>query len=124
MRFAIAAMARYSGAGTVVAWELWNEPNSVFWGSLAGNATQYYRLAKALRTAITAHGNLSSTVNLVGPALTNFGTVGPGGASGWDFLAELKGTAVSGSISTVLTGLSWICVGIHSRGALRSPVCA
>ena len=33
-------------------------------------------------------------------------------------------TALSGSISTVLTGLSWICVGIHSRGALRSPVCA
>ena len=33
-------------------------------------------------------------------------------------------TALSGSISTVLTGLSWICVGIHSRGALPSPVCA
>ena len=34
------------------------------------------------------------------------------------------GTALSGSISTVLTGLSWICVGIHSRRALPSPVCA
>ena len=34
------------------------------------------------------------------------------------------GTALSGSISTGLTGLSWICVGIHSRGALPSPVCA
>ena len=34
------------------------------------------------------------------------------------------GTALSGSISTVLTGLSWICVGIHSRRALTSPVCA
>ena len=33
-------------------------------------------------------------------------------------------TALSGSISTVLTGLSWICVGIHSRRALTSPVCA
>ena len=35
-----------------------------------------------------------------------------------------KGTALSGSISTVLTVLSWICVGIHSRGALPCPVCA
>ena len=34
------------------------------------------------------------------------------------------GTALSGSISTVLTGLSWICVGIHSRRALLCPVCA
>ena len=34
------------------------------------------------------------------------------------------GTALSGSISTVLTGLSWICVGIHSRTALPCPVCA
>ena len=34
------------------------------------------------------------------------------------------GTALSGSISTVLTGLSWICVGIHSRRALPAPVCA
>ena len=33
-------------------------------------------------------------------------------------------TALSGSISTVLTGLSWICVGIQSRRALPSPVCA
>ena len=34
------------------------------------------------------------------------------------------GTALSGSISTLLTGLSWICVGTHSRRALPSPVCA
>ena len=33
-------------------------------------------------------------------------------------------TALSGSISTALTGLSWICVGIHSRRALPCPVCA
>ena len=38
--------------------------------------------------------------------------------------AELQRTALSGSISTVLTILSWICVGIHSRRALPSPVCA
>ena len=35
-----------------------------------------------------------------------------------------RGTALSGSISTVLTGLSWICVGVHSRRVLLSPVCA
>ena len=34
------------------------------------------------------------------------------------------GTPLSGSISTVSTGLSWICVGIHSRRALPFPVCA
>ena len=34
------------------------------------------------------------------------------------------GTALSGSISTVLTGWSWICLGIHSRRALLYPVCA
>ena len=33
-------------------------------------------------------------------------------------------TALSGSISTVLTVWSWICLGIHSRRALPSPVCA
>ena len=33
-------------------------------------------------------------------------------------------TSLSGSISTVLTGLSWICVGIHSRRPLPCPVCA
>ena len=38
--------------------------------------------------------------------------------------AELNGTALSGSISTILTGLSRIFVGIHSRRALPSPVCA
>ena len=34
------------------------------------------------------------------------------------------GTSLSGPISTVLTVLSWICVGIHSRRVLPSPVCA
>ena len=44
----------------------------------------------------------------------------------WAELINASGhrTALSGSISTVLTGLSWICVGIHSRRALPSPVCA
>ena len=34
------------------------------------------------------------------------------------------GTALSGSISTILTILSWICAGIYMCGALPSPVCA
>ena len=34
------------------------------------------------------------------------------------------GTALSGSISTVLTVWSWISVGIHSLRALPCPVCA
>ena len=33
-------------------------------------------------------------------------------------------SALSGSIFTILTGLNWICVGIHGRGALPSPVLA
>ena len=37
---------------------------------------------------------------------------------------EVRHFPLSGSISTVLTGLSWIRVGIHSRRALLNPVCA
>ena len=33
-------------------------------------------------------------------------------------------TALSGPIFTILTVLSWICVGIHMCGALPCPVCA
>ena len=33
------------------------------------------------------------------------------------------GTSLSGSISTMLTVLSWICAGIYMCGALPSPVC-
>ena len=39
-------------------------------------------------------------------------------------VSMVAGTALFGSISTVLTVLSWICVGIHSRRALPSPACA
>ena len=35
-----------------------------------------------------------------------------------------RGTALSGSISTVLTVLSWICVGMEMCGGLPSPVLA
>ena len=34
------------------------------------------------------------------------------------------GTSLSGSVSTILTALSWICAGICMCGALPSPVCA
>ena len=40
-------------------------------------------------------------------------------------LAHLAyGTALSGSISTILTVLSWSFAGIYMCGALPSPVCA
>ena len=35
---------------------------------------------------------------------------------------NVSGTALSGSISTILTVLNWICLGIHGRGSLPSPV--
>ena len=44
--------------------------------------------------------------------------------SGVDANGSWYGTSLSGSISTVLTALSWICVCIHSRRALPCPVCA
>ena len=53
--------------------------------------------------------------------LTLFESATPWGPWG---LFYKQGTALSGSISTGLTGLSWICVGIHSRRALPPPVCA
>ena len=40
-----------------------------------------------------------------------------------NMLADM-GTSLSGSISTILTVLSWICVGIHMCGALPAPFCA
>ena len=51
--------------------------------------------------------------------------VEPGLAGGVDgYVPMCPGTALSGSFFTVLTGLSCICVGIHSRGVLPSPICA
>ena len=37
---------------------------------------------------------------------------------------HVDGTSLSGSLSTTLTVLSWICAGIYMCGALPSPVCA
>ena len=39
-------------------------------------------------------------------------------------LTAVKCTSLSGSISTISTGLNRICVGMHGRGALPSPVLA
>ena len=39
-------------------------------------------------------------------------------------LEDAERTSLSGSISTILTILSWICAGIYMCGALPSPACA
>ena len=36
----------------------------------------------------------------------------------------LHGTSLSGSLSTILTVLCWICAGIYMCGVLPSPACA
>ena len=41
---------------------------------------------------------------------------------GWRLSPD--GTALSGSISTILTVLRWVCVGTPMCGALTTPVCA
>jgi hypothetical protein len=60
--FTIAAVRRYQGRG--VLWELWCEPNGVFWdkhgapGNPAGdgNSTQYVKLARAVGEGVAAAG--------------------------------------------------------------------
>ena len=61
---------------------------------------------------------------LSNPKIIYTGGANNGAASGILRSTDMGGTALSGSISTVLTGLSWICAGIHRRGALPSPVLA
>ena len=39
-------------------------------------------------------------------------------------LTQAMCTSLFGSISTILTILSWICAGVYMCGALPSPVCA
>ena len=88
------------------------------------------RLPPARRTAFKAGGAPARRPDLRGEpraaarprrAATGACTSGSPGSPG---RPGCPGTALSGSISTVLTGLSWICVGIHSRRALPTPVCA
>ena len=80
-------------------------------------------------TGNTTEGDAAEALQMADHLVEDF-HVGAGGAvSGSRGLfanntAWHEGTALSGSISTVLTGLSWICVGIHSRRALPYPVCA
>ena len=64
----------------------------------------------------------------VPPLLACFppGPTSPGSVTPFNVATMLHflGTALSGSISTISTVLSWVCFGIHRRGALPSPVCA
>ena len=71
-RFAVAAMKHFETKTPPVVFELWNEPNTVFWGSQHGNYTQYAALAHAVAAARNAAG-LSNTTTLVGPAAAGFG---------------------------------------------------
>ena len=49
----------------------------------------------------------------------------PGPSPGVDYVSGAADcTSLSGSISTILTVLNWICAGIYMCGALSSPVCA
>jgi hypothetical protein len=84
--FATKAMLRYSSLSLPPIFELWNEPNTVFWGSDSGNTTQYAALATALRKRMSDVG-LSKNVSLVGPALSGFGST-----STWTFLQALDAT--------------------------------
>ena len=80
-RFAVAAMSRYWVGGVVSygrppIFELWNEPNTVFWEDAPhGNATEYARLAIAVNQLRIAAGlRNQSEWWLVGPAVAGFGT--------------------------------------------------
>jgi hypothetical protein len=94
VRFATAAMLHLRGVCREVGtpppiYELYNEPNTVFWGSPSGNASQYSALARALRRSMDA-ANLSGAtdaggVPLIGPALSGFGS-----EEGWSYLMELE----------------------------------
>ena len=59
--------------------------------------------------------------------MTGFGLGLPGGHlqdPSAPYQDPATGTSLSGSLSTILTVLSWICAGIYMCGALPSPVCA
>ena len=79
-RYAVAAMQHFENATPPVVWELWNEPNTIFWGSKTGNVTQYTALAHAVAAAREAAG-LAVTTTLVGPAAAGFGR-----NTTWDWL--------------------------------------
>jgi hypothetical protein len=52
--FTVAAVRRYQGRG--ILWELWCEPNGVFWDGGKGNVTQYIALATAVGKGIASAG--------------------------------------------------------------------
>ena len=74
--------------------------------------------------AASAHGGAGDTGGFsLGDRVTVDGRAGTGTVR---FVGRHHddGMAHFGSISTILTALSWICAGIHMCGALPSPVCA
>ena len=52
--FAVAAVGRYSGRG--ILWEIWCEPNGVFWNSEGGNVTEYIALTLAVAAGVEDAG--------------------------------------------------------------------
>ena len=81
--FAVASMEHFSKLYPGTIFELWNEPNTVFWEDRArGNISEYARLATAMNVARVASGIRTSTM-LVGPAVAGFGN-----NLTWDFLGE------------------------------------
>ena len=52
--FTVAAVRRYKGRG--ILWELWCEPNGVFWDGGKGNVTQYVALATAVGEGVAKAG--------------------------------------------------------------------
>jgi hypothetical protein len=64
-RFFIGAVSHFKGKGFI--FEVWNEPNWVFWKPLP-NASQYLRLVGALSHAFASRPDLADEI-IVGPAL-------------------------------------------------------
>ena len=82
--------------------------------------TQTHRAVSGMPTSHAIDSDLKGP----GPPHDSVATEHDVHASATAEASQDNGTALSGSISTVFTVLSWICVGIHSRRALPCPVCA
>ena len=94
--FTDAAVRRYQGRG--VLWELWCEPNGVFWDGGKGNVTQYISLAAAVHKGVTAAG------------LGTEAFIGPNTAMWWQYdvdLPFLEGCLRGGALSF------WSAINLH-----------
>jgi xylan 1,4-beta-xylosidase len=90
-------------------WELWNEPDSPYWG---GTTEEYLKLydytANAVRRAL-------ASAKIGGPHIT-----GPGGARGRKFLNEFITHCISGkNYATGKTGAPLDFIAFHAKGAPR-----